>query len=587
MSESTLANVTSWKKLQIEITKKLSLRRAGPITGIDVDGQVLRIAQTEPRGSQRAVTQIAALPLDLPANASRSDPAALGKAIKDALDRAKIKPAAIAMGVPRALVILRTLSLPVTDDLRELASMVHFQVSKDLPLRLEDAVIDFKIRRQAMTPAPVQASAKTGGESNEASEPVPKLEVLVATVRRDVVTSFQQIAAVAGLKLASLGWLSDANARCAEACHVANGNEGIALVSLRLDEVSIDIIAQNSLIFSRGITIKVSGETTPPASPAQQPATPERLGEHPPSIEASAFTQPENFVETVIIEVVRSVHSYGGIEPHLPVARLFVAGSTGHEPAVVEALKKRLNISCSLLDPTSALALSEEVRKEASGSVSALGLALGANDPQGLHIDFLNPKKPAVQRNTGRIRIMAAAAVAALLLFVLLGVRAHLVNQRLQVNRQILAELTEAEKKRPIYRQMRQQATTVQDWVKQGRDCLEHYTYLTAILPGSEEIYLSSLSISGQGSIRFAVQARSGEILAKLDKQLRAAGYDIKPLAITPGTDKFGYNFRSTVELSATDKLKIDLTKVQPPPRPADDTSAIAPAKAARRGGAP
>jgi hypothetical protein len=79
--------------------------------------------------------------------------------------------------------------------------------------------------------------------------------------------------------------------------------------------------------------------------------------------------------------------------------------------------------------------------------------------------------------------------------------------------------------------------------------------------------------VSGQGTVRLAVQAQSGEILAKLEKQLRAAGYDVKPLAITPGADRHGYEFRSTVELLVTDKMKIDLSKVKAPPRPADDAS--------------
>ena len=61
------------------------------------------------------------------------------------------------------------------------------------------------------------------------------------------------------------------------------------------------------------------------------------------------------------------------------------------------------------------------------------------------------------------------------------------------------------------------------------------------------------------------MQARSGEILANLDRQLRAAGYEVKPLAITPGNDKHGYNFRSTVELILPAKMKIDLSKTQPP----------------------
>ena len=47
------------------------------------------------------------------------------------------------------------------DDFRELASMVHLQVSKDLPFRKEDAVIDFRVRRQipAAPAAPVGPTA--------------------------------------------------------------------------------------------------------------------------------------------------------------------------------------------------------------------------------------------------------------------------------------------------------------------------------------------------------------------------------------------------------------------------------------------
>jgi hypothetical protein len=159
------------------------------------------------------------------------------------------------------------------------------------------------------------------------------------------------------------------------------------------------------------------------------------------------------------------------------------------------------------------------------------------------------------------------------------------VNQRLKVQRQIQADVAAAEKNRPKYRQMQQQANTVQTWMKEGRDWLEQYAYLSAVLPGSEDLYLTSLSVSGQGVIHMAVQARNGEILANLDRQLRQAGYDVKPLAITPGSDKFGYNFRSTVELIVPTKMKIELAKHQVPTRPADDSSLDPKARPARKGG--
>jgi hypothetical protein len=79
--------------------------------------------------------------------------------------------------------------------------------------------------------------------------------------------------------------------------------------------------------------------------------------------------------------------------------------------------------------------------------------------------------------------------------------------------------------------------------------------------------------VDNQGNIRLAVQARSGETLAQLDKQLRAAGYEVKPVAINPGADRFGYEFRSSVELAASPKIKIDLRKMAPVTRLADDAS--------------
>jgi hypothetical protein len=69
-----------------------------------------------------------------------------------------------------------------------------------------------------------------------------------------------------------------------------------------------------------------------------------------------------------------------------------------------------------------------------------------------------------------------------------------------------------------------------------------------------------------------------------LDKQLRAAGYDVKPLAITPGADRNGYEFRSNVELTAPVKMKLDIAKVKAPARPADDASLDPKVKKGARG---
>ena len=577
------------------LRKRLGGRRPGPVTVLDVDGLTLRVVNAARRGSSTVVTRVAVERLELPPKADRSDPEVLGRAIAQALDKLRLKPNSVVMGVPRASVLLRTLSLPAIADAGELASVVNMQVSKDLPFRTDEAVIDFKVREQPASSPPAQPEDKAieaGPEAKAEPPPVaPKLQVLVGVVRQEVVELYQKTAAAAGLKLAALGLLPYGNARSVEACHIATGGEGVAIVTLRPDEVGIDVVVQDSLLFSRGASIKPRPDSTNAAEPPLLSSIDTAAAAIPPAASpselsavavsaAAASDKPDAFVDTVTIEVVRSLHSYGGMEPQHPVAEVVVVGATGQEPAVVDALRGRLSTPCRGLDLGSGLDLPEAAREHAAGAISAIGLGLGANDPHGLPFDFLNPKRPAPPRNMRRILMaLGAVALAAVVVFVF-GLRSYLINQRENLKTRLRTELADAKKKRPLYAQMRQQITTIQDWTQGGHNWLEHYAYLSAVLPPSEEVYITSLSISGMGTIHLSVQAQSGEILAKLDKQLRAAGYEVKPLAINPGSDKFGYEFRSTVELLVPASLKIDLSKVRPPPRPADDVSlSVAPKK--------
>jgi Tfp pilus assembly PilM family ATPase len=591
MFEAVRSKITPLKRLDLQrLRTKFRVRRAGQITALDVDGSILRVVQAGTRANRPAVTRVDAAPLDLPPDADRQNPEVLGKAIRATLDSLRLKPALVVMGVPRAQVVLRTLSLPVVEDFRELASMVHLQVAKDLPFRMDDAVIDFRVRPQGPKAATgVEPARPESADTPDAvPAPAPRLEALVAVAKRDVVDFYRQVAAAAGVKLAALGLLSYGNARCLEACRVADDDQGVALVSLRPDEVNIDVIVRQSLRFSRGAAVKPGASDNEPAvAVPEPPATPANPSAEPASsTETVPVSGPLNFVEAVTIEVVRSLHGYGGMEPNHPVMQLAVAGATGQEEAVVEALQKRLSLPCALLDLARALQLPAADRQHLPGAMAPIGLALGITDAPGLPFDFLHPKRPAVQRDLRRVRLLMGAAAAVVLLTCVLAVRWRLLEHRRVVQRQLQEELSAAGKMQRLYRQGIAQHAAIRSWVNEGQNWLAHYAYLSSILPRSEEIVVTSLTVGGPDLLRLSVQARSGEILARLDKQLRAAGYEVKPQAITPGADKHGYDFRSSVELLIPPKMKIDLSKLRPPPkRPADDASldAARPSAALRR----
>lgn len=569
----------SLKSISLPFRRDRKPRPPSAVTALDLDGSFLRVAQVAVRSSGPAVVRVVSAALEFANEADRANPEAVGKAMAKALAHLRLSLTSVVMGVPRAQVVLRTLTVPVIKDIEELASLVHLQIARDLPFRMDEAVVDFRVRKETVgTPLPPPSAAAAMGVPNLPTAPgnpagaadpnarvegapdpnAPRLEVLVAAVKRESADFYRLAAEAAGLKLVALGLLPYANARCVEACNVADGNAPFALVSLRPDEVNIEIIAEQTLRFSRGTSVRPA-IMLPQGDAAAVPAEP--------------APRNEAFPDLATLEVVRSLHSYGGMEPDQAPAKVVVAGATGFENLVVELLGKRLGRPCTLLEPASALHLKAEFREQANGAVAAIGLALGLGDERGLPFDFLNPKKPKVQRDLRRIRILSGVGIAAVVLVAAAALRSQLINARMKINAEANAELAEAEKKRPTYRRMTLQATSVDEWIKGGRDWLAHYAYLSAILPSSEEVYVTSFSVASQGTLRLAVQARSGEILAKLDQKLRTAGYDVKPLPITPGADRFGYEFRSNVELIPTPRLKIDLSRTKPEARPSDDGS--------------
>lgn len=587
----------------------------GPVTVVDPDGDTLRVVQSARRGGKPAVVRFAAVKLDASVSAPDAVPEAIGKAISAALGNLNLKPGPVVMAVPRGLVFLRPLTLPAAGSIEELASMVQFQISKDLPFRLEEAVVDFAVLRFLAPSAPLASespktaaqkaegtdigqpvraerstsreptqspdSARRGPESTSSDGAPPmtgnsgvsaQVEVLAAVLKNEIVERYARIAAAAGFKLASLGLRSCANARCVGIRGATGSPQAVALISLRSDEATIEFVADQSVVFSRVASVTRSADSTTAAGDTAR-ATHSRPEEQKAPEVGLPPGNEDGFIQSITTEFVRSLHSYESAAGHAPVEKILITGGTGYEPALVSAWSRRFQPPCELFVPTSAFGVEGADKESGAGALAVLGLAFGAQDLEGLPIDFLNPKRPPVARNWGRIKAVSAAGVLALLLLGVAGLRSHQTNRRLQAKEQVQAQVTQAEKNRPLFRDMRLKAKTARDWMAEKRNWLDHYALLSSLLPSSQDVYLTSLSTGARGVIHLSVQARSGEILAQMDKRLREAGYEVKPLAVTPGTDKFGYPFRSSVELTLSGKTKTDLKTATPLARPADDAS--------------
>lgn len=522
------------KSLETAGPKIVALRKRSSVTVLDLEGEVLRIVQASGQGAASRITRTAEL--SLPSAVAKSgDPKSLGAAISSALREQQLKPRETIFCLPRSQIVMRPLQVPMVADVRELAAIINFQIAKELPFRIEDAVVDFKVLRSLTSPRPADADA--------AAEPEQRLEVLVAAAKRELVEFYRSVAKEAGLKLEGVGLRSIGHSRFVRQAGSVDENGAAMIVTLRSDEITMDVVDRGKLVFSRAATIAF------PEDVANRPA----------------------FLQTLPIEVIRSLHSHGST-----VQKVLILGATGMEQELGAALSAKLGMPAEF----------PQMENVPGGAAAAAGLALAALEPAGLPLDFANPKKPAVQRNTKRTQLLVAAAAVLVILFTLLGTRAHLVKKRKAAKDAVQVQLSDAEKKTSIYRAVKSRNRMVTNWLADEKNWLDHLAYLSAVLPGADQMYVSAFATTPQHLIRFSVQAKSGELLAELDKKLRAAGYEVKPLSITPANDRHGYNFRTTVELSVPKKLKPDPTKVKAPPRPADDTpagTALAAAKGAPR----
>ncbi len=526
------------RQLALEMIEKLrrqrarKLRSSGRVTAIDHDGHQLRIVEAARRSGTVVVTRVQTIPIPVEDRVDVEQPKAFGTWMRSALDSVNIAPGRVVMGLPRRHVVFKPLTLPPPENFRELASMVHFQVGKDLPFPADDAVVDFTIERHFAT-----VSGPINGESPDPTErKLTRLQVLAVAARRDVIERYRDEAAAAGLKLQALGLRSYANLRCVLCCDAqASPDEALAFVNLRRDEVVVDVFVGKALAFSRVAT-----------NPAP---------------------------DAIAAELQRSLRSFRGLEGRGRVARVLIGGDTGNEEAVRRALAGELDVRCELLDPASRLQLDESAAAAARASVAAIGLALGVHDPRGLEFDFLHPKKVPPRRNLPLRRRLAAAVLLVVAIVGGLVLRSKAMEKKQEPHADLEAKIAAHTANIPVYNAVGRDAIAINQWAAGDGRWLDHWAYLSSVLPPSTEIYLTSLSTTASSRINVRLNGKDGARLASLHRTLRAAGYGVGPMAVTPTNDALGFGFETSFELRTRSGMPIDLEEHQPPPRPEDDAS--------------
>lgn len=164
---------------------KLTLRRPGParpLIGLDIEPGAVHAAQVAVNGHV-VVERAVSVPLELGVvrDGEVLDAPALADTLRKLfaehdLDRR------VRIGIANQRIVVRTLELPPIPDPKQLAAAVRFQAADQIPMPLDQAVLDHVVLGTRDTPAG------------------PRMRVLVVAARRDMVERLLGAAHAAGLR---------------------------------------------------------------------------------------------------------------------------------------------------------------------------------------------------------------------------------------------------------------------------------------------------------------------------------------------------------------------------------------------------
>ncbi len=438
---------------------------------IDWDARTLRIVQA--RGRKRSVTVDQVLSVPISSDVRISDAGAFGRFMAKALAKAGIAVKRAVVDIPRDKVNYYTLDLP-NASLNDLAGMVAFQIPKELPYPVSQAVVDFIVPEGSE------------GETND---------VMVAAVPREVLNHYVQVFAAAGLKLQRVGLRPNASQFAINALLAATPHDEVLFVDVGPTTTEIDVLYKGRLVFSRAADVIIPKSF----DQAKEPSPEETSDNHgltlvtPVEQDQSAF---EKVVRSLMIEVTRSVEAYRVADAKGSIDHAVIGGTTEIEEALTEAIQKQYNITAQPYNPANCFGWDADRGAAAGGFAATLGLVLAQTQPEQLNFNFLDPKK-TVSRAKRRIKRAPFVGAAAALL-IAAGVLSYFqwVKPQYESRERLSAEIAAIQDELKNHREFIKVVKAVQDYEREQIVWLDELRDLVSVLPDQKQMVLTGLDMS-------------------------------------------------------------------------------------------
>jgi type IV pilus assembly protein PilM len=330
-------------------------KKEDSLVGLEIEAGSVAAAEVRINGEVTlGTTAIAPLPAGAFDDGEVTDPAAITEAVKQLFSQHQLS-RRVRLGIANQRVVVRTLRLPAIEDPKELETAVRFQAQEQIPMPIEQAVLDHRV---------------VGGVPAANGEPA-QIDVVVVAARRDMIAAALAPLIDAGLEpvgvdLSAFGLIRalgdpatplaghDGEGAAATAvlyCNVGDvTNLAIArrrsCLFTRVSPTGLDDIAA-SLAAATGLSTEHAGMWLAHVGLAQ----PVEAIEGDAGVIAQARLALERGASAVLDEIQLSLDFYGGQDAAVLVERVVLSGAGGAIPGLADHMAPVLGLPVSVGTP--------------------------------------------------------------------------------------------------------------------------------------------------------------------------------------------------------------------------------------------
>jgi type IV pilus assembly protein PilM len=308
---------------------------------------------------------VAPLPSEAIVQGAFLNSTAIVDAIREAVEKAKIKTKQAAAAVSGHSVIVKKVSLPsMTRD--ELDEQIRWEAEQYIPFDVNEVNLDFQILDDI------------GGEG--------QMDVLLVAAKKDLIDDYVQVITEAGLQPGVIDVAAFAVENCYEANYEARSSEVTALINIGAQVVNINVITGGIPTFTRDITTagnQYTEEIQKALAVSFEEAERIKLGGRPGDNSQEVVPHEveqamQSVTETVIGEISRSLDFYSATTADSRIERVLLAGGSAKVSGFQAAFEERTGHKVELLNPLNRMIPSSKFEPEYLEEIApALGVGVG------------------------------------------------------------------------------------------------------------------------------------------------------------------------------------------------------------------